>query len=64
MPKCLSVAQVVGNQENALGGANDGPLDEIRFWKSRTTDLSGIRAQLNRDGVRAIVKVTTQLVWW
>ena len=34
-----------------------GPLGEIEFWQSRTLDLSGIRSQLDRAGVRKIVAV-------
>jgi dynein heavy chain len=48
---------VVSNQETSHGVDNSGPLEEIEFWRSRTIDLSGIRRQLDRPGVRSIVEV-------
>ena len=51
------VPQVVGNQQSSHSVDNDGPLEEIKFWSSRTVDLSGIRQQLERPGVKAIVSV-------
>jgi hypothetical protein len=49
--------QVVSNQESSHSVDNDGPLEEIKFWRSRTVDLSGIRQQLDRPGVKSIVSV-------
>jgi dynein axonemal heavy chain len=51
------IKEVVSNQETSQHADNCGPLEEIRFWRSRTVDLSGIREQLDRDGVRKIVQV-------
>lgn len=34
-----------------------GPLAEIEFWRERSVDLSGIRAQLDDGAVSAIVAV-------
>lgn len=51
------IKEVVSNQETSHHVDNSGPLEEIEFWRSRTLDLSGIRNQLDRPGVRNIVKV-------
>lgn len=40
--------QVVNNQDNSEIGEDAGPLAEIEFWRSRSIDLSGIRAQLDQ----------------
>lgn len=51
------IKEVVSNQETSHHVDNSGPLEEIEFWRSRTIDLSGIRRQLDRPGVRNIVEV-------
>jgi dynein heavy chain len=51
------IKEVVSNQETSHHVDNSGPLEEIEFWRSRTMDLSGIREQLEREGVRRIVQV-------
>ena len=47
----------VVSQDNSEQGEDAGPLAEIRFWRGRSVDLSGIRAQLDEPGVVAIVGV-------
>ena len=49
----------MNNEDNAHHAETAGPLEEIHFWRSRTVDLSGIKEQLNRQGVRKIVAVLT-----
>eukprot|EP01049_Picozoa_sp_SAG25_P003167 SAG25_NODE_178_length_12673_cov_19.868459_7_plen_1726_part_01 len=52
------IQEVVNNQESGADQSDDaGPLEEIRFWRSRTLDLSGIREQLELPGVLLIVSV-------
>lgn len=51
------IKEVVTNQETSQHIDNAGPLEEIEFWRSRTVDLSGIRQQLDRQGVQDIVKL-------
>jgi len=53
------IKEVVSNQETSHHVDNSGPLEEIAFWRSRTLDLSGIKTQLDRDGVKLIVQVLT-----
>ena len=54
------IKEVVNTQDNAELGEDSGPLAEIEFWRSRSVDLSGIRAQLDHPGVAAIVTVLEQ----
>lgn len=51
------IKEVVTNQDNSELVENAGPLAEIEFWRLRTVDLSGIREQLQRSGVRKIQQV-------
>jgi dynein heavy chain len=51
------IKEVVSNQDTGQSSGNSGPLEEIDFWDMRTIDLSGIRAQLDRPGVKRIVAV-------
>ena len=51
------IKEVISNQQSSHSVDNDGPLEEIKFWSSRTVDLSGIRQQLERPGVKSIVNV-------
>jgi dynein heavy chain len=52
------IQEVVNNQEAGGDSSDDaGPLAEIQFWMDRTTDLSGIREQLEMPGVLQIVRV-------
>jgi len=53
------IKEVVSNQETSHHVDNSGPLEEIAFWRSRTIDLSGIKTQLDRQGVKLIVAVLT-----
>ena len=50
------IKEVVSNVEYSHHGEASGPLEEIEFWRSRTLDLSSIRQQLERDGVKRIVR--------
>ena len=52
-----STPQVVNRQDDGNDAEDAGPLAEVHFWSSRTIDLSGIHAQLERDGVKKIVTV-------
>eukprot|EP00898_Chlorokybus_atmophyticus_P005400 jgi/Chlat1/5861/Chrsp4S06373 len=52
------IKEVVNNQDNSAElGEDAGPLAEIGFWRSRSVDLSGIRAQLDDPGVASIVAI-------
>lgn len=51
------IKEVILNQDNSEIGEDAGPLAEIEFWRSRSVDLSGIRAQLDEPGVARIVGV-------
>lgn len=41
----------------AAVACRSGPLSEIEFWRERSVDLSGIRAQLDDPNVSQIVSV-------
>ncbi|GIM07381.1 hypothetical protein Vretimale_11536 [Volvox reticuliferus] len=46
------------NQQDAVDASEQaGPLAEIEFWRERSVDLSGIRAQLDDGAVSSIVSV-------
>lgn len=53
------IKEVVGERDNAMTSSMEdgGPLEEIRYWRSRARDLGNIRAQLNCPDVSAIVGV-------
>ena len=51
------IKEVVSNVEYSHHGEASGPLEEVEFWRMRTLDLSGIRAQLEREGVKRLVRV-------
>ena len=52
------IKEVVGTQDNSEQLEEDpGPLSEIEFWRNRSVDLSGIRAQLSLPDVAAITAV-------
>ena len=40
------IKEVVNNHDNAYNAEVSGPLEEIKFWRSRTVDLSGISEQV------------------
>lgn len=44
--------QAIGQQTN-----DEGPLEEIEFWRARTVDLVSVREQLNKTGVQNIITV-------
>jgi Dynein heavy chain, N-terminal region 1 len=49
------VKEVLNKQDDL--GDTSGPLQEIDFWRARSTDLSGIRRQLNSEACQDIVGV-------
>ena len=51
------IKEVVNNQDIFTNAEVLGPLDEIKFWRNRTIDLSGISEQLEKPGVHRIVQV-------
>ena len=51
------IKEVVSNVDYSQHGEASGPLEEIDFWRMRTLDLSSIKQQLERDGVKRIVRV-------
>ncbi|KAJ3091962.1 Dynein heavy chain 2, axonemal [Quaeritorhiza haematococci] len=51
------IKEVVNNQHTSETAENSGPLEEIRFWRRRCDDLSGISEQLKRPDVRRIISV-------
>ena len=51
------IKEVVNNHDNATDAEVHGPLEEIKFWRSRTVDLSGISEQLQRADVTKVVAV-------
>ena len=55
------IKEVVNNQKSSSQLDAAGPLHEIEFWRSRCVDLSGIRSQLERPGVKAIVSLLKQV---
>ena len=53
------IKEVLSAQDALEMSENSGPLEEIAFWKSRCTDLSGISKQLDQDGVTGIKEILT-----
>ena len=51
------IKEVVNQKDNSQDAETATPLDEIRFWESRTLDLSGIRNQLEQPQVKRISDV-------
>lgn len=51
------IKEIVNQQDSTEEGGESGPLAEIDFWRSRSVDLSGIRAQLEHEGISNIVAV-------
>ena len=51
------IKEVVSNVDYSHHAEASGPLEEVDFWRRRTVDLSGIRQQLEREGVKRIVAV-------
>jgi len=47
------VREVAARQDADGAGAAEGPLGELAFWRARSTDLSGIRDQLDGRGARS-----------
>nr|XP_034361929.1 LOW QUALITY PROTEIN: dynein heavy chain 2, axonemal [Arvicanthis niloticus] len=51
------IKEVLSAQESVETGDNLGPLEEIEFWHNRCMDLSGIRKQLVKKGVKHIESI-------
>lgn len=51
------VKEVLSNQDGSHDNENNGPLEEILYWHSRTIDLSGIKNQLDQVGVKRVVEI-------
>ena len=51
------IKEVLSAQDALEMSENSGPLEEIEFWRSRCTDLSGISKQLDKDGVLKIKEI-------
>ena len=48
------IKEVLNAQETVETGDTAGPLEELSFWSSRCSDLSGISQQLQQPGVTHI----------
>lgn len=53
----VQVKELLNQQDSVDASERAGPLAEIQFWRERSVDLSGIRAQLDDEAVAAIVAV-------
>ncbi|KAL5251273.1 hypothetical protein ACHWQZ_G016836 [Mnemiopsis leidyi] len=53
------IKEVLSAQDALEMSENSGPLEEIAFWKSRCTDLSGISKQLDQEGIQNIKEILT-----
>ena len=51
------IKEVLSAQDALEMSESSGPLEEIAFWKSRCTDLSGISKQLDQEGVQSIKEI-------
>jgi dynein heavy chain len=51
------IKEVTNSNSQNSSETTDGPIEEIKFWKSRFDDLSGISDQINRNEVRQIIQV-------
>ncbi|XP_068440309.1 dynein axonemal heavy chain 2 [Clinocottus analis] len=51
------VKELLSTQQTMKRIENCGPLEEIGFWKSRSTELSNISQQLQKPGVRHIQEI-------
>lgn len=51
------IKEVLNAQETVETGDSTGPLEELSFWSSRCSDLSGISQQLQQPGVTHIRSV-------
>ncbi|XP_065644391.1 dynein axonemal heavy chain 2 isoform X2 [Hydra vulgaris] len=45
------IKEVLNNQDIFETAEQGGPLEEIKFWRSRCFDLSGISSQFDKEGV-------------
>ena len=57
------IKEVLSAQDALEMSENSGPLEEIAFWRSRCTDLSGISKQLDQDGVQNIKEILSLSKW-
>ena len=53
------IKEVLTTQDAFEMAENSGPLDEIQFWKTRCSDLTGISTQLDKPGVKKITEILT-----
>ena len=53
------IKEVLSAQDALEMSESSGPLEEIAFWRSRCTDLSGISKQLDQEGVQNIKEILT-----
>ncbi|CAG5116908.1 unnamed protein product [Candidula unifasciata] len=51
------IKDVLAIQDALEVAENSGPLDEIKFWRNRCADMSGITEQLEQEGVKHITRV-------
>jgi dynein heavy chain, axonemal len=51
------VKDVLNKQDDLAQGSEAGPLQEIAFWRARSSDLCRIRDQLDSSGCQYIVQV-------
>ena len=48
------IKDVLSAQEAVETNENDGPLEEIQFWRNRCADLSGLSKQLDLPSVKKV----------
>lgn len=48
------IKEVVNNQDSQHDSENAGPLEEIKYWRSRKENLSYIDEQLEKDELKKI----------
>ena len=58
------VKDVLNKQDDLAQGNEAGPLQEIAFWRARSSDLSGIRDQLDSPESQHMVQVCSFLLDW
>ena len=51
------IKEVLSAQEAVETNENDGPLEEIQFWRNRCADLSGLSKQLDLPSVKKVEKI-------
>ena len=51
------IKEVLSAQEAVETNENDGPLEEIQFWRNRCADLSGLSKQLDLPSVKKVEQI-------